>query len=137
MGAENKHKNILENSTLKANPFIVPNGYFAEVERSVMETITPTGQQQGKNRFGIIEILKPAIGLAACFALIFGIGYGALYLTGNTQANDSTSTQVQIAEEIIPESTEIESDTIYINEYAAEEYLINSGVSSSTLASLE
>ena len=37
----------------------------------------------------------------------------------------------------IPESTEIESDTIYINEDAAEEYLINSGVSSSTLASLE
>ena len=61
MGAENKHKNILENSTLKANPFIVPTGYFAEVERSVMETITPTGQQPGKNRFGIIEILKPAI----------------------------------------------------------------------------
>jgi hypothetical protein len=136
MGAENKHKNILENSTLKANPFIVPNGYFAEVERSVMETITPTGQQQGKNRFGIIEILKPAIGLAACFALIFGIGYGALYLTGNTESKNSTST-VQIAEEIIPESTETESDTIYINEDAAEEYLINSGVSSSTLASLE
>jgi hypothetical protein len=136
MGAENKHKNILENSTLKANPFIVPNGYFAEVERSVMETITPTGQQQGKNRFGIIEILKPAIGLAACFALIFGIGYGALYLTGNTESKNSTST-VQIAEENIPESTETESDTIYINEDAAEEYLINSGVSSSTLASLE
>lgn len=136
MGAENKHKNILENSTLKANPFIVPNGYFAEVERSVMETITPTGQQQGKNRFGIIEILKPAIGLAACFALIFGIGYGALYLTGNTESKNSTST-VQIAEENIPESTETESDTIYINEEAAEEYLINSGVSSSTLASLE
>lgn len=111
MGAENKHKNILENSTLKANPFIVPNGYFAEVERSVMETITPTGQQQGKNRFGIIEILKPAIGLAACFALIFGIGYGALYLTGNTESKNSTST-VQIAEENIPESTETESDTI-------------------------
>ncbi|MBQ5784167.1 MAG: hypothetical protein IIW11_04190 [Bacteroidales bacterium] len=136
MGAENKHKNILENSTLKANPFIVPNGYFAEVERSVMETITPTGQQQGKNRFGIIEILKPAIGLAACFALIFGIGYGALYLTGNTESKNSTST-VQIAEENIPESTETESDTIYINEDAAEEYLISSGVSSSTLASLE
>jgi hypothetical protein len=136
MGAENKHKNILENSTLKANPFIVPNGYFAEVERSVMETITPTGQQPGKNRFGIIEILKPAIGLAACFALIFGIGYGALYLTGNTESKNSTST-VQIAEENIPESTETESDTIYINEDAAEEYLINSGVSSSTLASLE
>lgn len=136
MGAENKHKNILENSTLKANPFIVPNGYFAEVERSVMETITPTGQQQGKNRFGIIEILKPAIGLAACFALIFGIGYGALYLTGNTESKNSTST-VQIAEENIQESTETESDTIYINEDAAEEYLINSGVSSSTLASLE
>lgn len=136
MGAENKHKNILENSTLKANPFIVPNGYFAEVERSVMETITPTGQQQGKNRFGIIEILKPAIGLAACFALIFGIGYGALYLTGNRESKNSTST-VQIAEENIPESTETESDTIYINEEAAEEYLINSGVSSSTLASLE
>ncbi|MBQ1219563.1 MAG: hypothetical protein IIX76_06365 [Bacteroidales bacterium] len=136
MGAENKHKNILENSTLKANPFIVPNGYIAEVERSVMETITPTGQQPGKNRFGIIEILKPAIGLAACFALIFGIGYGALYLTGNTESKNSTST-VQIAEENIPESTETESDTIYINEDAAEEYLINSGVSSSTLASLE
>lgn len=136
MGAENKHKNILENSTLKANPFIVPTGYFAEVERSVMETITPTGQQQGKNRFGIIEILKPAIGLATCFALIFGIGYGALYLTGNTESKNSTST-VQIAEENIPESTETESDTIYINEDAAEEYLINSGVSSSTLASLE
>ncbi|MBO5764357.1 MAG: hypothetical protein J6R14_03825 [Bacteroidales bacterium] len=136
MGAENKHKNILENSTLKANPFIVPTGYFAEVERSVMETITPTGQQPGKNRFGIIEILKPAIGLAACFALIFGIGYGALYLTGNTESKNSTST-VQIAEENIPESTETESDTIYINEDAAEEYLINSGVSSSTLASLE
>ena len=136
MGAENKHKNILENSTLKANPFIVPTGYFAEVERSVMETITPTGQQQGKNRFGRIEILKPAIGLAACFALIFGIGYGALYLTGNTESKNSTST-VQIAEENIPESTETESDTIYINEDAAEEYLINSGVSSSTLASLE
>ena len=136
MGAENKHKNILENSTLKANPFIVPTGYFAEVERSVMETITPTGQQPGKNRFGIIEILKPAIGLAACFALIFGIGYGALYLTGNTESKNSTST-VQIAEENIPESTETESDTIYINEDAAEEYLINSDVSSSTLASLE
>ncbi len=161
MRAENKNTDILQNSTLKENPFTVPQGYFAQLEKSVMEKIETTETPQKAPVSNIFSILRPAIGLAACFALIFGLGYGVLYITNtddyvNPQTN-VTADNLQDQEEedgefaqiiafignITPETiSETENITIdethnHINGEQVEEYLINSGVSTTTLASLE
>lgn len=78
--------NILEREGLKNNPFSVPEGYFDTVEDMVRERIrTP-------EKRGPMSILKPALLLACMFGIIFGIGYGALSLTGTINQEESRLT---------------------------------------------
>lgn len=66
---------------LKENPFRMPEGYLENMEFSVMRKIS----EENAPRAGWRTILRPAIYLAAMFALIFGIGYGVLALTHSSE----------------------------------------------------
>ena len=101
-------------------------------------------------------MLKPAIGLAASFALMLGIGYGVMKITGSLEKTETTRTainkQVTTDTSIISEE-EILKAVLYENGYEAatqimeqptgptgeeiEEYLINSDISTTSLVAME
>ena len=78
----------------KENPFRVPENYFEDFsarlqERLEVEKMEKTVVRKNQNR--VIQFLKPAIGLAAGFALIFTLSYWPLRIfTPNEQAENIT-----------------------------------------------
>ena len=81
---------ILQSEELKANPFTMPQGYLESLEASVSARIEAESQKSSRPVwFTVRRVLKPAVSLAAMFILIFGIGYGALSLTGTLRGGDS------------------------------------------------
>ena len=87
---------------LKENPFRMPEGYLENMELSVMRKIS----EESAPRTGWRTILRPAIYLAAMFALIFGIGYGVLALTHSSERMEQAAPT--LADEDID---------YYVNEY--------------------
>ena len=79
-GMMNETKNILDDNRLKEDPFRMPDGYLESLEASLNEKIEQG--ETGGRWFEFKKVFKPAITLAAMFLLIFGMGYGALSLTG-------------------------------------------------------
>ncbi len=143
---------ILDNHHLKEDPFIVPDNYFSSLEKSIGEKIAIEKDSDK----GIWRLLKPAIGLAASFALMLGIGYGVMKITGSLEETETTRTainkQVTTDTSIISEE-EILKAVLYENGYEAatqimeqptgptgeeiEEYLINSDISTTSLVAME
>jgi hypothetical protein len=73
----------------KENPFRVPENYFEDFSARLQMKLDEekTGVSNNQNR--IIQFLKPALGLAAGFALIFMLAYWPLKtLTPNQQATN-------------------------------------------------
>jgi len=73
----------------KENPFRVPENYFEDFSARLHERleVEKAGVHENQNR--IIQFLKPAIGLAAGFALIFTLSYWPLRIfTPNEQAKN-------------------------------------------------
>jgi len=75
-------ENEIEDINLKGTPFEVPERYFDTFEDRIHSRMndnetqsTPTG------------VFKTALCLAAAFAVVFGIGYGTLHLTGTADYN--------------------------------------------------
>lgn len=149
----NTEKDILQTPHLKENPYTLPNGYFASVEDAVHEKIHKTSRQTGT----VWDFLKTSIALASVFGIIFGLGYGAMYLTDTLDISESQTNQI-VAETdlsfdemlietignhpIIETPEEIDnypniSDTPVIDKEQIEQYLIDSNVPLSALASLE
>ena len=147
-----KERDILQDSKLKQNPYTVPEGYFASVEDAVHDKIH---NQQPEN--ALVSALKSGLALACTFAIIFGFGYGAMYLTNtNTQQKGSESYLVEesftnteefiigtigdsflmATDEEISEYPNM-TDTVVINKELIEQYLIESDISIAALASLE
>lgn len=152
MSEENKNKEILEERHLKEDPFIVPQGYFDTLENSVGDKVA---MEKEKTR-GIWYLLKPAVGLAASFALIFGIGYGVMNLTGSYSGSDNTtvaSNAQKPADTSVVSDEDVLNTILYENGYEAtaqimeqpdspsgdeiEEYLINSDISTASLVAME
>lgn len=74
---ETQKQSILDNPSLKENPFRVPQGYFSSIEESVKEKI-----HAPQTRFEKWwTVAKPSLVLAASFALLVCIGYGVFSLT--------------------------------------------------------
>lgn len=161
---------ILEKSGLKENPFGVPSGYFSSMQDEIMAKISAipvAGPQEPETpeelRPTFITYLKPAFALAAVFGIVFGLGYGAMKLTGTYTDKDAPA--AELAASGIPEQTNttlseeeivsifnisieemfaseetytsIEIQEHEISDDEIEQYLIDSRVSTTSLALLE
>lgn len=149
---DGKERDILQSANLKENPFVVPQGYFASVEDAVHQKIH---KEEKVNP--LVSFFKTGIALASVFGIVFGLGYGAMYLTDTLDTTESPIPAVASNEEanideliisaignspIMETEEEIEnspdmSDTLSINKEMIEQYLIDSDLSISALAALE
>lgn len=100
----NEHRNILEDPSLKHNPFSMPEGYLESLEDAMHEQIATEEKPSG----GFIAVLKPALLLAAMFALIFVMGYGVLSLTDTTHPHREVEPSIALLEEGLVESSFID-----------------------------
>ena len=77
----NENQDILENLRQAGQPFKVPEGYFESFDDRLMARIAAEESETPQEKRTVWRILKPALALAATFAIIFGMGYGVLALT--------------------------------------------------------
>ena len=146
----------LASPELRQNPFSAPAGYMDSFEERIMQRISGqqesltqqesssqqhdsgqqhvSGQQHG---LGLRALLKPAIGFAASFALLFSLGYGIISLTKflektpqkiALQMRDTTISS-PIENNVANQTNEEAAESID----AAEEYLIYYGATITTL----
>lgn len=157
---------ILEKSNLKENPFGVPSGYFSSMQDEVMAKISaipvmPPQQYETEEAApaGFMTYFKPAFAMAAMFGIIFGLGYGAMKITG-TYTDDEAITQellisdgqsAELSEDDVISIFNISIEDIFASQnYEAidiketdisyediEQYLIDSRVPATSLALLE
>ena len=146
----------LASPKLRQNPFSAPAGYMDSFEERIMQRISGqqesltqqeiSGQQQGfgqqhdsgqQHGLGLRALLKPAIGFAASFALLFSLGYGIISLTKflektpqkiALQMRDTTISS-PIENNVANQTNEEAAESID----AAEEYLIYYGATIATL----
>lgn len=152
----------LASPELRQNPFSAPAGYMDSFEERIMQRIgnlAPqdaqqkslgqqeiSSQQQGSGQqpvsdqqhgLGLRALLKPAIGFAASFALLFSLGYGIISLTKflektpqkiALQMRDTTISS-PIENNVANQTNEEATESID----AAEEYLIYYGATIATL----
>lgn len=100
----NEREDILSRSEARDNPFRMPEGYFDGFEDRMMARIAAQAQPAASKKVRIWTVLKPALTLAAMFALVFGMGYGVLSLThtlGRGAGTDATATYATTVEEMI------------------------------------
>ncbi|MBR6424310.1 MAG: hypothetical protein IKS47_06520 [Bacteroidales bacterium] len=99
----NEQYDILESARRSGQPFKMPEGYFETFEDRLMERISvETKQEAPSRRQRIWLVVKPALALAATFALIFGMGYGVLSLTRTLNGgNPVVSGYASVEEELI------------------------------------
>ena len=148
----------LASPELRQNPFSAPAGYMDSLEERIMQRIgnlapqeslaqqQGSGQQEISNQqhlsgqqhgLGLRALLKPAIGFAASFALLFSLGYGIISLTKflektpqkiALQMRDTTISS-PIENNVANQTNEEAAESID----AAEEYLIYYGATIATL----
>ena len=152
----------LASPELRQNPFSAPAGYMDSFEERIMQRISGqqesltqqeslaqqeiSSQQQGSGQqpvsdqqhgLGLRALLKPAIGFAASFALLFSLGYGIISLTKflektpqkiALQMRDTTISS-PIENNVANQTNEEAAESID----AAEEYLIYYGATIATL----
>ena len=111
-------------------PFRVPEGYFDALEDRVMARIAmEEAPEAGRRR--VWTVIKPALALAATFALIFGMGYGVLSLTQTLKRGNGTPEApgyaTTVEEWITPASliNYYEMDAQPVEEEIDEETLVN------------
>ena len=148
----------LASPELRQNPFSAPAGYMDSFEERIMQRIgnlapqESLGQQESlaqeeissqqhvsgqQHGLGLRALLKPAIGFAASFALLFSLGYGIISLTRflektpqkiALQMRDTTISS-PIENNVANQTNEESAESID----AAEEYLIYYGATIATL----
>jgi methyltransferase-like protein len=126
---DGKERDILQNANLKENPFSVPQGYFSSVEEAVHQKIH---KEEKVNP--LVSFFKTSIALASVFGIVFGLGYGAMYLTDTLDTNTSANQAPVYASN---EEENTDEFTISASEEEIEQYLIDSDLSISALAALE
>lgn len=148
----------LASPELRQNPFSAPAGYMDSFEERIMQRIGNLAQQESlgqqeissqqhgsgqqhvsgqQHGLGLRALLKPAIGFAASFALLFSLGYGIISLTRflektpqkiALQMRDTTISS-PIENNVANQTNEEAAESID----AAEEYLIYYGATIATL----
>lgn len=89
------------------SPLRIPEGYFDSLEDRVMGRIAAQQEPRAERKSRVWTILKPALTLAAMFALVFGMGYGVLSLTHTLDRGTGTaaSDYATVEEELIRPSS--------------------------------
>ncbi len=168
MNNKKEMEDILQRSSLKGNPFGTPKGYFEAMQQEVLEKISaiPVAPEYDEEQVQEPATFKtyfvPAFSLAAMFGIIFGLGYGAMKLTGTGDGSALPEQTVlsENVEEFEMQETELSEDDmmnilhisiedlitaqnaefeieVQIDDQEIEEYLIENRVPSSQLALLE
>lgn len=161
MKEKNTTEDILSRSSLKENPFGVPSGYFAAMQEEVMQKISSGNAMEQEEEpqaapATFITYFKPALSLAAVFAIVFGMGWSVMKVTEiyapETELAKIDETPLTEEEEIISilditlediymaGNTAAEEDaqpTITLNKEVIEQYLIDSGYPLTAIATLE
>lgn len=98
----NEQNDILERARQAGQPFKAPEGYFESFEDRLMARISAEAQPAASTSRRLWTVLKPALALAATFAIIFGMGYGVLSLTHTLdRGNADVSGYATVEEELI------------------------------------
>lgn len=100
----NEQKDILHTPETRENPFRMPDGYLDSFEDRLMARIAAEEQPAASRKVRFWTVLKPALTLAAMFALVFGMGYGVLSLThtlGRDKAANTAASYATAEEEMI------------------------------------
>ena len=161
MKDNNTTKDILERSSLKENPFGVPNGYFAAMQEEVMQKISSgnameTEEEPQRAPVTFITYFKPALSLAAVFAIVFGMGWSVMKVTEIYAPETPLAQTEEISlteEEEIISILDINVEDIYaasnpsaeddlpanttLDKEVIEQYLIDSGYPLTAIAILE
>jgi len=88
------------------NPLRMPEGYLDSFEDRLMGRIAEMEKPQADRKSRIWVVLKPALTLAAMFALVFGMGYGVLSLTHTLDRdNGAPADYASVEEELIRTSS--------------------------------
>ena len=87
----NGQNDILERAQQGGNPFRTPEGYFDSLEDRLTARISVEEAAPETGRRRLWTVLKPALALAATFALVFGMGYGVLSFTHTLDRGTDTA----------------------------------------------
>jgi hypothetical protein len=98
----------------KENPFRVPENYFEDFSARLQMKLDAEKMEAQKKPGRIIQILKPALSIAAGFALLFTLAYWPLKLiTPNQQANN-TNIEIDLNEMLYANMVEgIDQNSFY------------------------
>ncbi|GAB1453615.1 hypothetical protein MASR2M47_36710 [Draconibacterium sp.] len=98
----------------KENPFRVPEHYFDDFSARLQMKLDAEKMGVQKKRNNVVWLLKPAISIAAGFALLFTLAYWPLKLiTPNQQANN-TNIEIDINEMLYANMVEgIDQNSFY------------------------
>ncbi len=82
----------------KENPFRVPENYFEDFSARLQMKLESEKMEAPKKQSKVIQILKPALTMAAGFALLFTLAYWPLKLITPGQLADNTNIEIDTNE---------------------------------------
>lgn len=99
----------------KELPFRVPENYFDDFSARLQSKLYTEGEALPQQRKGVIRYLKPALGLAASFALIFMLVYWPLksFLPEYIARTHTTIQQDTEMEEYMPSLEQIDENSFF------------------------
>ena len=112
---EKNRLDILEEEGMKQIPFTTPENYFESLEERIAEKVFPSEKKGWWTSLG--KVLKPAIGLAASFLIVAGLGWGVMRLTqtarGDLVQNIENTEEGQMLDSLVKDFGAIEVNRLY------------------------
>ena len=112
---EKNRLDILEEERMKQIPFTTPDNYFESLEERIAEKVFPSEKKGWWPSLG--KVLKPALGLAASFLIVAGLGWGVMRLTQTTRTdlaqNTDNTEEGQMLDSLVKDFGAIEVNRLY------------------------
>ena len=112
---EKNRLDILEEERMKQIPFTTPENYFESLEERIAEKVFPSEKKGWWTSLG--KVLKPAIGLAASFLIVAGLGWGVMRLTQTARTdlaqNVENTEEGQMLDSLVKDFGAIEVNRLY------------------------
>ena len=98
----------------KETPFRVPENYFEDFSARLQMKLESEKMEAPKKQGKVIQILKPALTMAAGFALLFTLAYWPLKLITPGQLADNTNIEIDINDMLFANMVEgIDQNSFY------------------------